>query len=48
MLLDDLQIYGNAILMPGNAPQPGAGALRLDASFALYGFRQDQADGRRP
>jgi hypothetical protein len=47
MLLDELQIHGNAMMVPGLAPQPG-GALRLDTSFAVYGFRRDSAEGRRP
>ncbi|MDR3436837.1 type II secretion system protein GspM [Telmatospirillum sp.] len=48
VLIDDLQIHANFLPSMGTGPQAPAKDLRLDASFAVYGYRLDHPEGRRP
>jgi len=48
ILVDELQIHGNAVQGASNGAQPSADDQRLDVSFAVYGFRLDQPEGGRP
>ncbi|MTJ80624.1 MAG: hypothetical protein F8N37_06350 [Telmatospirillum sp.] len=47
ILVDDLQLHGNLLPVPGApAAERPVGALRLDASFAVYAFRADRPEVR--
>jgi hypothetical protein len=48
ILIDDLQIHGNVVPVPGNGAQALEANPKLDTSFAVYGFRQDQQTEQKP
>jgi hypothetical protein len=48
MLIDELQIHGNVLPIAVNAPGAQALPPMLNTSFAVYGYRLDQPEGRRP
>jgi hypothetical protein len=45
ILVDELQIHGNAMALPGTGPRSDP---RLDANFVVYAFRRDPLDGQSP
>jgi hypothetical protein len=43
MLIDEMQIHGNILPIPGSAPAVSSSSLRLDMSFVVYGYRTDDS-----
>jgi hypothetical protein len=45
ILVDDLQLHGNLLPVPGALSAASGKDLRLDASFAVFGYRSTVAQG---